>query len=389
MKRHVRLVRLSTLLASASFTSTLPLLNSHGAYANTSASAAPSNTSDAPASAAARIEKVKAEIENIKGETDTTLKSITETQEINRCLGNVYSGLKALSQQIDSLSDRSSVASVANRTRDLVKKHAAFFDTLNDFSKQGLLLMGNPDLARAGENEEVSRIIEKASELTVNLRNEFRTQANEEMLFLADVSATMQRLQRAGASARRGLESAKQCAPHLIEKHTTLLDVGVKVLNNLEKARALISELQLKRSRILGSLTSGFQKKFAAQLAQASGQKADELVLRLNASLAELSLRTEIERWWFEESVENGAARGYLSGEKENALKAQETLRLAVANCDSFIARLKEVYANPAWAEQNKNKAIHSGLEIALYQRRAALSRWLEDASRSTTVSER
>lgn len=399
MKSHVRHVSLSAFLVAASFTSTLPFLNSHSALANnsssapsnnTSVSAAPTNASDAPASAAAaRMEKVKGEIENLKSETDATLKSIAEIQENNRCLSVVYFGLKALSQQIDSLGERRSVASLADRTRDLVRKHVAFFDTLNAFSKQNLLLVENSDLTRASESQEVSRMVEKASEHIVNLRNQFQTQANEEMIFLADVTATMQRLQRAGASARLGLESAKQCAPHLVEKQTTLLDVGVKVLNNLEKARALIAELQLKRSRILGSLTSGFQKKFAAQLAKASGQKADDLVVKLNASLAELSLRTEIERWWFEESVENGPARGFMSGEKENATKAQETLRLAVANCDAFIARVKEVHANPAWVEQNKVKSVHSGLEIALYQRRAALSRWLEDASRSTTVSER
>jgi hypothetical protein len=211
----------------------------------------------------------------------------------------------------------------------------------------------------------------------------------DEVKFLAEVSSSIQRLQRAGIATKRSLESAKQCAPHLVEKNSNLIDIGLKVLKNLDKARSLIAELQLKRSRILGALTSSLQKKLASQLAEAAGQKSDALITQMNASLAELNLRTEIEQWWFTEGIEKGPARGFLAGPQENGLKASEILRLAIASCDVFIARAKEAHSSPAFNEKMKEKAAHSALEISLYQRREALGRWLEQANRSSTITAR
>lgn len=380
MKSPARFVSLATLLGTLSLSSGFLFIPSHIAFANTSAS---------PDSVGARLEKVSSEIESLKGDTETTLKSIHELQDTNRCLGVVYSGLTNLSEQLNAMGQRGTVGSISNRTGVLVKKHAEFFESLNEFSKQTLLLIGNHDLSRASSSEEVSRTVNKASELIQNLRQQYHAQAEDEVKFLAEVSSSIQRLQRAGIATKRSLESAKQCAPHLVEKNSNLIDLGLKVLNNLDKARSLIAELQLKRSRILGALTSSLQKKLASQLAEASGQKSDALVTQMNASLAELNLRTEIEQWWFTEGVEKGPARGFLAGPQENGLKASEILRLAMASCDVFIARVKEAHTSPAFNEKMKEKAAHSALEISLYQRREALGRWLEQANRSSTITAR
>lgn len=380
MKSPARFVSLATLLGTLSLSSGFLFIPSQIAFANTSAS------SD---SVGARLEKVSSEIESLKGDTETTLKSIHELQDTNRCLGVVYSGLTNLSEQLNAMGQRGTVGSISNRTGVLVKKHAEFFESLNEFSKQTLLLIGNHDLSRASSSEEVSRTVNKASELIQNLRQQYQAQAEDEVKFLAEVTSSIQRLQRAGIATKRSLESAKQCAPHLVEKNSNLIDLGLKVLNNLDKARSLIAELQLKRSRILGALTSSLQKKLASQLAEASGQKSDALVTQMNASLAELNLRTEIEQWWFTEGVEKGPARGFLAGPQENGLKASEILRLAIASCDVFIARVKEAHSSPAFNEKMKEKAAHSALEISLYQRREALGRWLEQANRSSTITAR
>ena len=380
MKSPARFVSLATLLGTLSLSSGFLFIPSQIAFANTSAS---------PDSVGARLEKVSSEIESLKGDTETTLKSIHELQDTNRCLGVVYSGLTNLSEQLKAMGQRGTVGSISNRTGVLVKKHAEFFESLNEFSKQTLLLIGNHDLARASSSEEVSRTVNKASELIQNLRQQYQAQAEDEVKFLAEVSSSIQRLQRAGIATKRSLESAKQCAPHLVEKNSNLIDLGLKVLNNLDKARSLIAELQLKRSRILGALTSSLQKKLASQLAEASGQKSDALVTQMNASLAELNLRTEIEQWWFTEGIEKGPARGFLAGPQENGLKASEILRLAIASCDVFIARVKEAHSSPAFNEKMKEKAAHSALEISLYQRREALGRWLEQANRSSTITAR
>ena len=380
MKSPAHFVSLATLLGTLSFSSGFLFIPSQNAFANTSAS---------PDSVGARLEKVSSEIESLKGDTETTLKSIHELQDTNRCLGVVYSGLTNLSEQLNAMGQRGTVGSISNRTGVLVKKHAEFFESLNEFSKQTLLLIGNHDLSRASSSEEVSRTVNKASELIQNLRQQYQAQAEDEVKFLAEVSSSIQRLQRAGIATKRSLESAKQCAPHLVEKNSNLIDLGLKVLNNLDKARSLIAELQLKRSRILGALTSSLQKKLASQLAEASGQKSDALVTQMNASLAELNLRTEIEQWWFTEGIEKGPARGFLAGPQENGLKASEILRLAIASCDVFIARVKEAHSSPAFNEKMKEKAAHSALEISLYQRREALGRWLEQANRSSTITAR
>lgn len=380
MKSPAHFVSLATLLGTLSLSSGFLFIPPQIAFANTSAS---------PDSVGARLEKVSSEIESLKGDTESTLKSIHELQDTNRCLGVVYSGLTNLSEQLNAMGQRGTVGSISNRTGVLVKKHAEFFESLNEFSKQTLLLIGNPDLSRASSSEEVSRTVNKASELIQNLRQQYQTQAEDEVKFLAEVSSSIQRLQRAGIATKRSLESAKQCAPHLVEKNSNLIDLGLKVLNNLDKARSLIAELQLKRSRILGALTSSLQKKLASQLAEASGQKSDALVTQMNASLAELNLRTEIEQWWFTEGVEKGPARGFLAGPQENGLKASEILRLAIASCDVFIARVKDAHSSPAFNEKTKEKAAHSALEISLYQRREALGRWLEQANRSSTVTAR
>ena len=380
MKSPAHFVSLATLLGTLSLSSGFLFIPSQNAFANTSAS---------PDSVGARLEKVSSEIESLKGDTETTLKSIHELQDTNRCLGVVYSGLTNLSEQLNAMGQRGTVGSISNRTGVLVKKHAEFFESLNEFSKQTLLLIGNHDLSRASSSEEVSRTVNKASELIQNLRQQYQAQAEDEVKFLAEVSSSIQRLQRAGIATKRSLESAKQCAPHLVEKNSNLIDLGLKVLNNLDKARSLIAELQLKRSRILGALTSSLQKKLASQLAEASGQKSDALVTQMNASLAELNLRTEIEQWWFAEGVEKGPARGFLAGPQENGLKASEILRLAIASCDVFIARVKEAHSSPAFNEKLKEKAAHSALEISLYQRREALGRWLEQANRSSTITAR
>jgi len=380
MKSPAHFVSLATLLGTLSLSSGFLFIPSQNAFANTSAS---------PDSVGARLEKVSSEIESLKGDTESTLKSIHELQDTNRCLGVVYSGLTNLSEQLNAMGQRGTVGSISNRTGVLVKKHAEFFESLNEFSKQTLLLIGNHDLSRASSSEEVSRTLNKASELIQNLRQQYQAQAEDEVKFLAEVSSSIQRLQRAGIATKRSLESAKQCAPHLVEKNSNLIDLGLKVLNNLDKARSLIAELQLKRSRILGALTSSLQKKLASQLAEASGQKSDALVTQMNASLAELNLRTEIEQWWFTEGIEKGPARGFLAGPQENGLKASEILRLAIASCDVFIARVKEAHSSPAFNEKMKEKAAHSALEISLYQRREALGRWLEQANRSSTITAR
>jgi hypothetical protein len=380
MKSPARFVSLATLLGTLSLSSGFLFIPSQIAFANTSAS---------PDSVGARLEKVSSEIESLKGDTETTLKSIHELQDTNRCLGVVYSGLTNLSEQLNAMGQRGTVGSISNRTGVLVKKHAEFFESLNEFSKQTLILIGNHDLSRASSSEELSRTVNKASELIQNLRQQYQAQAEDEVKFLAEVSSSIQRLQRAGIATKRSLESAKQCAPHLVEKNSNLIDLGLKVLNNLDKARSLIAELQLKRSRILGALTSSLQKKLASQLAEASGQKSDALVTQMNASLAELNLRTEIEQWWFTEGIEKGPARGFLAGPQENGLKASEILRLAIASCDVFIARVKEAHSSPAFNEKMKEKAAHSALEISLYQRREALGRWLEQANRSSTITAR
>ena len=380
MKSPAHFVSLATLLGTLSLSSGFLFIPSQIAFANTSAS---------PDSVGARLEKVSSEIESLKSDTESTLKSIHELQDTNRCLGVVYSGLTNLSEQLNAMGQRGTVGSISNRTGVLVKKHAEFFESLNEFSKQTLLLIGNHDLSRASSSEEVSRTVNKASELIQNLRQQYQAQAEDEVKFLAEVSSSIQRLQRAGIATKRSLESAKQCAPHLVEKNSNLIDLGLKVLKNLDKARSLIAELQLKRSRILGALTSSLQKKLASQLAEASGQKSDALVTQMNASLAELNLRTEIEQWWFTEGIEKGPARGFLAGPQENGLKASEILRLAIASCDVFIARVKEAHSSPAFNEKTKEKAAHSALEISLYQRREALGRWLEQANRSSTITAR
>jgi hypothetical protein len=380
MKSPAHFVSLATLLGTLSLSSGFLFIPSQIAFANTSAS---------PDSVGARLEKVSSEIESLKSDTESTLKSIHELQDTNRCLGVVYSGLTNLSEQLNAMGQRGTVGSISNRTGVLVKKHAEFFESLNEFSKQTLLLIGNHDLSRASSSEEVSRTVNKASELIQNLRQQYQAQAEDEVKFLAEVSSSIQRLQRAGIATKRSLESAKQCAPHLVEKNSNLIDLGLKVLKNLDKARSLIAELQLKRSRILGALTSSLQKKLASQLAEASGQKSDALVTQMNASLAELNLRTEIEQWWFTEGIEKGPARGFLAGPQENGLKASEILRLAIASCDVFIARAKEAHSSPAFNEKMKEKAAHSALEISLYQRREALGRWLEQANRSSTITAR
>lgn len=378
MHRRTRNAQLTTCLLVSTLTSTLLPL------AAPLASASPSDSGENPA---VRIEKLKGEIENFKVETDSTIALINENQEKTRCLDNVYSGLKSLTHQLDTIGPRNRVSPLAVRTRDLIKKHESFFDMLRDFSKQNQLLTENPDLTEQKESDHRPLNIDKISESIAEINKTFRQQATDEHLFLVELTATLRHLQRAGAAAKVGLESTKRCAPHLIEEQNHLIELGLKVLNELEKARAIIAELQLKRSRIIGSLTSASQLMLASKIAQNSGQMADDIVARLNASLADLSLRNEIERWWFTESVESGPARGHLWGKKENAIKAIESLRLALAQCDALIARAHEVAAMSSSSGQRENNTALSHLEVTLYQRRAALSRWLHDALQATTTS--
>lgn len=379
MNRRTRNAQLATCLLISTLTSTLHPLATPLASAS---------TTDSGENPVARIERLKGEIENFKEETDATLTLMNETQEKNRCLENVSSSLKALTHQIDTVGPRNRVSSLTARTRELIKKHESFFTMLNDFSKQNQLSTNNPELKGEQESDEIPLNIDTISESISKINKTFQQQAKDEHLFLVELTATLRHLQRAGAAAKMGLESTKNCAPHLLEKQNDLLDVAQKVLNELEKSRVLIAELQIKRSRILGTLTSASQLMLASKVAQKSGEKADDIVLRLNASLADLSLRNEVERWWFKESVDRGPARGHLSGEKENASKAIEYLRLALAQCDALIARANEVAAMSSSNEQREYNTARSNLEVTLYQRRAALSRWLNDANQSKTTLE-
>ena len=77
MKSPARFVSLATLLGTLSLSSGFLFIPSQIAFANTSAS---------PDSVGARLEKVSSEIESLKGDTETTLKSIHELQDTNRCL---------------------------------------------------------------------------------------------------------------------------------------------------------------------------------------------------------------------------------------------------------------------------------------------------------------
>ena len=376
MNRRTRNIQLPTCLLITTLSSTLHLLAGPLAFAG---------TKDTEASPVARIERLKEEIESFKVETDTTIALMNEAQEKNRCLEDVYTGLEAFTQKLDSIGPRNRVSSLANRTRDLVRKHSSFFVMLSDFSKQTQLLIENSDLTGENGSDEIRRTTETATQGIAKIGETFQQQANDEHLLLVEITATVRHLQRAGAAATAGLESTKKCATHLVEKQKDLLDVGKKVLNDLEKARALIAQLQLKRSRILGSIASALQLTLTSRVAKKSGKNADDIVARLNASLADLSLSNEVERWWFEESIERGPARGHLWGEKEDATKAIEYLRLAIAQCDALIARSNEIDAMSTSAENQEKNTVRSNLEVTLYQRRSALSRWLKDAYQATT----
>ena len=376
MNRRTRNTQLTTCLLITTLSSALPLLAGPSAFAG---------TKETGGSPVARIEKLKEDIESFKAETDATIALMNEAQEKNRCLEDVYMGLNAFTQKIDSIGPRNRVSSLANRTRDLVKKHRTFFVMLGDFSKQTQLLTEHSNLTGDNGSDEITRITETAAQGIVKIGETFQQQANDEHLLLVEITATLRHMQRAGATATAGLESTKKCAPQLVEKQKDLLTVGKKVLNYLEKARALIAELQLKRSRILGSITSALQLKVTSIVAQKSGKTADDIVARLNASLADLSLSAEAERWWFEESIERGPARGHLWGEKADTTKAIEHLRLAIAQCDAFISRANEIDAWSTSAENQEKNTVRTNLENTLYQRRAALGRWLNDAYQAKT----
>lgn len=348
-----------------------------------------STRSDPNETITARFERLKKEINALKKENDENFDSILRLEEMNRCLNGVVSSISELARQLNDLGGSNAKGSFSDRSRILTQTQSEFFDSLSEFSRNGLDVFGSSNAPLTSNSPEMNDLVAEFSVQIHKLRNQYEAQASDEQKFLGDVSLAMRRLKNASFSAQRSLQSAQTCAPQVVEKTRNMLDVSSQVLNNFEKSRALIAELQLKRSRVLGAVAAGFQKKITARLANTSGDAADHLIASMNATLAELSLLNEVEKWWFSEALEKGPARGFLQAQNQDPLKAVEILKLAIARCDDLMTRVKEVNSAKNLGNHSTPPVLNSGLETTLYQRREALNRWLVQAENSLKTTTR
>lgn len=334
-----------------------------------------------------RFEHLNKEITKIKSETDDARQVVDALKETSNCLRTIHNSITTLADRLTTLGTRGDTSSYAGFTGVLASKHVAFFDSLDDFSKTSLFLTRQADGSTVADNTQLQDHLEKMTMTIAQLKQQFAAQANEEEVHLAKLSQKLIQLKRAIASAESDLEKTRRCAPALEVKSKKLIEDAKHTAAHLSQSRQLIAEIQGKRARVLGALTSSLKKKVIAQLANASQQTADTLVKRINQTLAELHLRSEIERWWFIEVLEQGPARGYLVGPSSNPLKASEALQVAIATSDALIASARELRGETPSNVSTQAYEGESTLERNLFQRREALNRWLRQTQTSLPIA--
>ncbi|NBX16887.1 MAG: hypothetical protein EBR09_05920 [Proteobacteria bacterium] len=324
-----------------------------------------------------RFERLKKEIGQLSADLQQSQKNIQSLKETNNCIHSAYQSLSGLTEQLQSLGRRTDKNSFAFRSGQLAAKHNSFFDSLDEFSKTELTLVQNPDGTTAADKNQLDLLLERIPLSIRQLRSEFEKQTGEEEVYLRELSFQLVNLQKAISQVKRNEDGIRKCTPQLTDVAQKLVHEGGEASVSLSLSRKLFGELQNKRARVLGAFNYAMQQKISAALAQASGQTANSLIERITLSLEELRLRTEAERWWFKEALQDGPARGFLSGKNADPVKADQNLRLAIAGCDVLLGQLQLHKRTLSPADSNTASPAISDLEQSLYQRRKALTQWL------------
>jgi hypothetical protein len=331
----------------------------------------------------ARFERLKKEIGQLIDDLRQSQKNIQSLKETNQCIDSVYQSLSGLTEQLQLLGRREDQNSFAYRSGSLVAKHNAFFNSLGEFSKTTLTLVQNPDGTTIVDKRQLAELIERIPQSIRQLRNEFENNAAEEESYLKGLSLQLFKLEKAISKVNNNKSNIQNCTPQFAETAQKLIREGADASASLSTSRKLFADLQNKRARVLGAFHFAMKQKIASALAQASGQTADALTGKINTLLEELRLRSEVERWWFREALQNGPARGLLLGRNSDPLRAEQNLRLAIAGCDFLLSQVQIHKSTLSPADQNSSSAAISQLEQSLYQRRSALTQWLNQVNHS------
>ncbi len=183
-------------------------------------------------------------------------------------------------------------------------------------------------------------------------------------LYLFDVlvSSRLKKNANCREAAFAGIKNPLQFA----EKLT--LNVNVLKSEVLERSKVRASEMQ--------KVVSHLQKNLQALGTHGVVQKANPILAKVNRSVDQLKLFSEIELWWLSFKLDTHSARGAFFVQKGEEAKAELELQKTLKQCEGYMALLRHSQL-PSELTVAGRRVVSASMISALMERQKIIRKWM------------